>query len=215
MIVRYWMSSKIISVSETSTLLDVVELLRSHRIRRVLVVRGDQLCGIISQSDLFQFINPSQFRKVALSSEVEALLRSRSVNDHMTRSPITCGPDDALEDVGQAMCSRGVRAMPVVRDGKLLGIITESDILRALTKIAGAGDSSRRICARIPATAKTQVCAQVLHLCEKHRLELVSLLSHATERADQHLVTVRVRGANVERFVDELWKTHFQVLQVV
>jgi acetoin utilization protein AcuB len=217
MLVRYWMSTRLITLEETDTLLKAAESLRAARIRRLLIVRGPELRGILSQSDLFQFVNPLQFRHVELTHESRVELAARAVRDHMTRTPVTCGPDEALEDVGDLMCRRRVRALPVVRADQLLGIITHTDILRALTRItgAGAGDASKRISARVPSSARTQLFRQIVTLCEKHQLELASILTHTVSGTEQHLVTVRVCGQNCDRLVEELWKTNFQVLQIV
>jgi CBS domain-containing protein len=109
--------------------LDLAEdVMHLGRIRHMPVIEDGQLVGIISQRDLFRsaLITALGFgRKTSRS-----LIKSIRIKEIMTRKVLTIAPDANVKDAARQMTEKQIGCLPVVEDGRLVGIITESDILR-------------------------------------------------------------------------------------
>lgn len=140
------MSKDIISVTPDTEIAHVAKLLLEKRINGVPVVDEDgSLVGIICQSDLIaQQKNipiPSLFTLLdgfmpltslkRLDKEVEKIAAAQ-VAHAMTRNPETVGPETAIEDVAALMVDKSFHTLPVVEEGKLVGIVGKEDILKTL-----------------------------------------------------------------------------------
>ena len=99
---------------------ELLHLLEEHHIGGVPVVDGDTLLGIVSERDVV--------RRLA---SVGAALLTSTVGDLMTRDVISCGPSDDVDRVATMMTEHRFRHMPVVSDGRLLGIVTIGDVVAA------------------------------------------------------------------------------------
>ena len=130
----------------------------------------------------------------------------------MTASPVTCPPNATIDEVGFVMRRKKIGAVPVVEGAKLVGIITESDILGALSSLAQVGSDSQRILFRIPMMNKMSIFYKTISLCEQHEIEILTILIHAIPEEHSHLVMLRVHGRKVPDFIDVLWRLHYDVL---
>ncbi len=214
MIVRYWMSHSPQVATEEMNLHETLELMRQHRIRRLPVVRGQTVCGIVTLSDLYRFVKPRALNTVILSEEAADELHRHTVAEVMTSSPVTCQPNSPLEEVGDLMRKRRIGALPVLQDGQLVGIITESDVLSALVSIARHGADGKRICFRIPHEEKKDIFSRLMALCENYQIEFLALLTHPLQEGESLLVMIRIRGKRSSEFIEALWKAHCRILRV-
>ncbi len=214
MIVRYWMTPAPTVALEDMTLYDALRMMRRHRIRRLPVLRGSRLCGIISLSDLYTYIDPAHIGSVVLPEAGCRQLEQKRVGDVMSAGPVTCTPNSPLEEAGKLMRDRKVGALPVVQGEELVGIITESDVLTALASIACADEKGKRICLRVPHGLRQEIFNSVVALCQEYRLELLVLLTHPLRGESAHLVMVRVRGPRVQEFLDAISDSRFRTLLV-
>ncbi|HFE39682.1 MAG TPA: CBS domain-containing protein [Gammaproteobacteria bacterium] len=214
MIVRYWMTESPVTVTEKTSLDKLLDLIRKHHVRRFPVLVKDKLCGVVSVSDLYRVISPRAVRAADLPQKYRQKLSRHHVAQIMTLNPLVCKPNDHIEDVAFTMRKNKIGALPVLKDGTLVGIISESDILDALIKISAGGKSSKRISLTIQADKKTQEFYQIVHLCEKQKVDILTLLTHPFETDSMILVTLRICGKNAEKLVQDLWKSHHQILSI-
>jgi CBS domain-containing protein len=110
------------------------DLMRLGRIRHMPVLedRGDELVGVVSQRDLFRGALARALGYGAhAQSKVIGLL---AIKDVMTTDPVTIAPDAPLGEAARLMAARKIGCLPVVEDGKLIGLLTESDFLRLATE---------------------------------------------------------------------------------
>jgi len=136
MFVKYWMKTNPITVSADTLVIDAKKIMKNKKIRRLPVMRGGQLVGIVTLSGLRE-AQPSQATSLSIH-ELNYLLAKMTVGEIMTRDVITCSPDVTMEKAAILGTKYGVGALPVVEKGKLIGIITESDIYRAFLHMLGA-----------------------------------------------------------------------------
>lgn len=125
------MNRSVETLSPTQTLREVLELLRTHRIRHLPVVDGNsRLVGIVSDRDVKR-ATPSLHSGVDRKS-YERVLEETTVAQFMTREPTAIAPDTSLKKVVRILVDSKVGALPVVDGGRLLGIVTDIDLLRYL-----------------------------------------------------------------------------------
>jgi len=130
-LVKDWMIKDVITVAPKSPMLEAHKLMREKRIRRMPVVKKGKVVGIITRSDVRQ-AEPSDATSLNVW-EINYLLSRLRVSDIMTKDVLTIGPEDSIKMAASMLHDNQIGALPVVdHDGKLVGILTESDIFKIL-----------------------------------------------------------------------------------
>jgi CBS domain-containing protein len=121
------MKEKVVSISADDTLRIVGEIMELGHVRHLPVVRGGALVGVVSQRDL---LRASLSNVMGLPQhEQSRFLEGVRISEVMTAPPISVGPDLSVEAAAGVMAERKIGCLPIVSEGKLLGIVTETDIL--------------------------------------------------------------------------------------
>ena len=131
-LVQDWMTRDPITVTGDTTLPYAHRLMQDNNIRRLPVVDEGVLVGIITLGDVRE-AEPSDATSLSIF-ELNYLLAKLPVSDVMTSDLITVTPITTIARAAQLMLEHKVGGLPVVDRGKLVGIITESDIFRMLVK---------------------------------------------------------------------------------
>jgi acetoin utilization protein AcuB len=148
MLVKHRMSVDVTSVQPGDSLAHALRLTREHRIRHLPVVNDGELAGIVSDRDI-RLAMPSPL--TVADADRAAFLEGTKVERVMTREVITAGLLDTVEDAAKLLCRHRIGSLPVVdAHGRLLGMITETDVLTAFAEIFSAGGPSSRIEVLIP-----------------------------------------------------------------
>ncbi|MCS6826814.1 MAG: CBS domain-containing protein [Caldilinea sp.] len=130
--VQDWMRENPVTVTPDATLAEAQELMTEHEVRRLPVVENGELVGIITYSDILRQIPP--LREEEEADHTTVLLNQRTVGEVMTYSPITINPSATIQEAAERMLEYQVSGLPVVRNNKVVGIITESDIFRLVVE---------------------------------------------------------------------------------
>jgi acetoin utilization protein AcuB len=142
MTIRELMTGGLITVHPGTSVQDARDLMVRKRIRHLPVTGpGGVLVGILTDRDI-RLALPSRATSLSVR-EINHLLTRLTVEEVMTRSVITIGPDRAARDGAQLMLEHRIGALPVLDDGHLIGIITETDIVRAFVDTTAAASPSR------------------------------------------------------------------------
>lgn len=128
-----WMTSDPITVSGSTTLPDAYWLMVKNNIRRLLVVDKNLLVGIVTMDDL----------RGSFHSEISSMVPLRfneffskmPVRQFMSKDPITIAPTANVVEAARKMLKHKISTLPVMDSGKVVGIITESDLFRVLVDI--------------------------------------------------------------------------------
>lgn len=132
-LVKDWMTQKVITITPDTPLPDAHRLMTEHRIRRLPVVKDDRLVGIVTLGDVRE-AEPSDATSLSIW-EINYLLSKLTVEKLMTKNPIIISPDATLSQAAWTMLQYKISGLPVVDDaGRVVGIITESDIFRLVVK---------------------------------------------------------------------------------
>ena len=122
-----------ITVTAQTSIEQAIELMKINSIRHLPVVDSqNKLLGLLTLADLKQALIPS-------------MLGDLTLKDMMIKMPLTVGPDDDIEIAAQLIYKHKISGLPVTCKGLLVGILTESDILRAFIDMMGILSSSARI----------------------------------------------------------------------
>lgn len=215
MLVKDWMTAKVITVDAGDTLSEAINILKRNKIRRLPVLKKDKLVGIVSDRDIKE-ASPSKATSLDIW-ELHYLMSKVKVKDIMTRNPITIGPEETIEKAAIIMHDRKIGGLPVLTEqGQLVGILTEQDIFDALISITGARRTKYRVCVIIPDEP-----GSIKEVCDKMRVykfKCVSILTtqHNVEEGKRKVV-IRFQAdeQDIPKIVDTLKKEYSDVLFTV
>lgn len=151
MTVQELMSVDVITVPDSASCREAVALMFRHRVRHLPVVAADgTLRGIVTDRDLrHHLFKPAVFAEVGRVS-VDQLLAAVPVRQVMSAPVSVVRPGDALEDAARLMLEDKVGSLPVVRDRRVVGIITETDLLRRIVRADEDGADVQQIVVSYP-----------------------------------------------------------------
>lgn len=122
------MQTKIVTVSVTERLSTVEDIMRLGGVRHMPVVHRGELIGVLSERDLLR-ASLSQVGSADHEAQ-RAFLHGVAIADVMSKPPITVESDTSLRSAARVMAQRRIGCLPVVENGELLGLLTETDVLK-------------------------------------------------------------------------------------
>ena len=141
------MTSNPYTVTPEATIAETMELMREKKIRRLPVLENGKLVGIITERKLLE-VSPSPATSLSVF-EINYLLAKTRVASLMTKDVITVMPGTLLEEAARIMRDKDIGALPVLDNGALVGIITETDIFDAFLEILGFRSRGTRLSVEI------------------------------------------------------------------
>jgi len=213
MIVGMWMSRNLSTIAQDAPIAEAAALMAQRHIRRLLVVESHQgeqrLVGIISASDILHAFPPkvNPFAVLVKGTPKELM----ATHEIMKCNPLTVMPDTPIEEAALLMRDHKVGGLPVVRDGKPVGIITESDIFRAFASIFSSPQATVRI---MFAVARVEdAFGLIADLTAHQAVHVLSLFTLV--QGDTPVCVVRLAGEGVEAMLEAIWKSDHRVLNVL
>jgi acetoin utilization protein AcuB len=216
-----WMTREVRTIAPTATLAEIATLMMRQRIRRLPVVSapGDRgaLLGIVTHSDVLHAfppdINPFAINAAESIAAIAAVAdRVRlTAADLMAREPRTTTPDAPLESAARQMRDHKIGALPVLSNFALVGLITESDIFRAMVEVFETNDRAVRITFSLK--SGEDVLPLVAEIARKRALRVSSFMS--LPRHDPPVCVVQLAGAKLDEALDDVWKSQHRVINVV
>ncbi|MEA3441423.1 MAG: CBS and ACT domain-containing protein [Chloroflexota bacterium] len=149
MLVKERMSHPVITVHPEMPIQEAHWLMQKERVRRFPVVdKRGRLVGIVSEIDILH-ASPSDATSLSIW-EVNYLFSKIIVKNVMTQNIITISTDTPIEEAARIMADNKIGGLPVVRDGEVVGIITETDLFKIFLELMGARDPGIRLSALVP-----------------------------------------------------------------
>src|SRR3990172_1320230 len=131
--VGQWMTKNPVTVSPKETIVLARAIIRQRGIRRLPVMDGDRLVGIVTDRDLREAW--ASDANTLSTQELHYLLERIPVRDVMSAPVVTVAPETPLENAITILQEKKIGGLPVLSDGQLVGILTETDVLRAFTQV--------------------------------------------------------------------------------
>ena len=209
MYVRDYMNKNVISVPPDMLINDAQQLMKQNKTRRVPVVENGKLVGMITQTSL-RDAAPSQATSLSVW-ELNYILAKMKVSDVMTRNVITVTPDTTLEDAALLGYRHGVGALPVIEDGHMVGILTETDTFRVLLEVLGTRETGIRLRIHQHDASKKQMIGEIATVLNKHGYTIQSIFKvHAPGRPHPDVV-VRLVSPEANAALEELTALGYKV----
>ena len=213
MIVSMWMTRNVLTVQPSTPVIEAAELMSSNRIRRLPVVElhanGPHVVGIVSARDILHAFPPDVNPFAIVVSTTSGT--PTNVEHIMSSRPQIIAPEAPIEAAANLMAEKKIGALPVVQNGKLVGLITESDIFRAFTSFFATSEPSARITFDI--SSSEDVFDWISRETRRRKLRIISLISSQQENVP--VCVVRVAGNEVDELVDDLWNSGHRVVSVL
>lgn len=203
MLVKDYMTPNPMTMSEDKSVLETAKLMKKQKVRRFPVLRGDELVGIVTDRDL-RSAAPSQVisfdaQERELMPELHSLLSNITIREVMSRDVITIHPEQSIVAAAQLMLRHRMSGVPVVdTGGQLRGIITETDIFKALVDLSGV--SSGEVTFAFQLEDRAGSIKEVADVIRRHDGQVASILTSHTLAAPQfRRVYIRVGGVSAEK----------------
>ncbi len=215
LLVQDWMTRKLVTLSPEASVAEALALCRERRIRHIPILEEGRLVGIVSDRDL-RDASPA----LGDPERASALQRMR-VGDVMTREVNTADPQDSIENIAQEMYELKIQSLPVVAERPvvdevsavaeedLLGIVTSSDVMRALVMLAGLPEPGCRIEVRAPNRAG--ILAEVAGRIQDLEVDIVSVLSDPDRRSGNRTMVFQLVTADPSSVIQGLKTAGYEV----
>ncbi len=210
MYVGWSMKTYLITVSPETSVLKARELMDSHKISHLPVTDGKaRLLGIVTDRDLKQaWASPASTLSVY---ELTYVLQKLTVESIMTREVVTATPDMTIERAALLIHDHKIGALPVVKDEKLVGIITATNLMEVLLAALGMSDDSARL--SILARNRIGVLAEVGKLMQQAAINIRSVVTTPLQGSnDIWQLIMRVNAASHGDAVQTLQNAGFKVI---
>ncbi|HIC94470.1 MAG TPA: CBS domain-containing protein [Anaerolineae bacterium] len=211
MLVGERMTKRPITVDPDTSFEDALELMRREKIRRLPVVdKRGKLVGIVTEKDLL-YASPSPVTSLSIY-ELHYLLSKLKVREVMTKEVITATEYTPLEEAARIMADNKIGALPVMRDDKLVGIITETDLFKIFLEMLGAREKGVRLSMLVP--EQKGVLAQITGEIAQMGGNIISLGTFLGEDPTNRLVTIKVADVPKEELTSAMKALGMEVVDV-
>jgi acetoin utilization protein AcuB len=185
-----------ITITQEASIREAIELMKANGIRHLPVVsEKNTLEGFVSLADLKQGLIPSMVADLNLS-------------DLMIKDPITVNPEDHIEVAAKLIYEHKIGGMPVVAGAKVVGILTESDILRAFVDMMGILTSSSRV--DVVIRDEPGAFKKALHIIHDHGGDIINV-GITTQQTQKRTYYFRLSACNTKVIREALEKEGFEV----
>jgi len=202
------MTKNPITADSETLVLDAQRIMKENNIRRLPIVDKGKLVGIITKHDLLE-ASPSPATSLSVH-ELNYLLSKMKVKEIMKKNPITLTPDTPFEEALKIGQDRKIGSFPVVENGKLVGIATESDIIRFVTRVLGIKEEGSRITIE-GLGGKLSDLERIVSITNQHHTVILSMMSLPRPGNKDWMIVLRLKTSNPDPIVKDFKKAGFNV----
>ena len=201
MLVKERMSYPVITVHPDMPIMDALDLMKKEHIRRFPVIgKRGRLVGIVSKEDILHAA-PSDVSSLNVW-EVNYLISKIIIKMVMTPNVITIEEDTPLEEAARIMADNKFGGLPVIRKGKVVGIITETDLFKIFLEMLGAREQGIRLAALVPNVSGE--LAQLTKAVFEIGGNVLSLGTFLGESSENREVVMKIKGASAEAITEAI-----------
>ncbi|SDH96712.1 acetoin utilization protein AcuB [Planococcus glaciei] len=205
MLIEEIMKTDVYTLQPNQTVQDVVDLFEEKRIRHAPVVDNGKVVGVVTERDLKDAL-PSRF---SVSPKINAY--EKLVSEIMAKNPITAHPLDFVEESALIFYEQKIGCLPVVSQDKLVGFLTETDLLYKYIELTGAHQPGSHIEIRVP--NRSGILYEVSKVFYNQHVNVLSVLVYPDKKNSSNKILVfRVQTMNPLAIINDLKKEGFDVL---
>ena len=200
------MIQDVITLLPTNTVGDALEIMRVKKVRHLPIITEDRaVVGIITDRDLKEVI-PS-----ILSNDKDQNLYETQVSTIMTQNPIIGHPMDFVEEAAVIFYNNKIGSLPIVSNNKLVGIITETDLLYKYIELTGAHQPGSQIEVRVPNIPG--ILFEVSKVFHDQKTNVLSVLVYPDKENEANkILVIRIKTMNPLNVIAGLKSGGFDVL---
>src|SRR5919108_2270811 len=210
-IVEKWMTKNVITVLPHDKIIEAFELMQGRGIRHLPVVENGELKGLVTDRDIRLALIPSPLSTP--EDRMYHLGALEQVEEIMTSDLITVAPTATIEEAAKLLAQHKIGAVPVVAHGKLVGILTETDILRVFIEMLETIQSSSRL--DVVLGNRPSALDEVHRLLEASHAKVISVSMSPEKTAGSKVYSFRIQRTPVEPLVLTLEKAGYRVVQAL
>ena len=210
MLVDERMSHRFISIPPEMSVPEALALFRKSRIRRAPVMKEGKMLGIVSETDLLN-ASPSPVSTLSVW-EMNYMMSKVTVKQVMTKKVITVEVGTPIEDAARIMVDAKIGGMPVTKAGKVVGIITETDLFKVFMELMGTHEKGVRV--SVLAEDKPGQIAKISRLVSDAGGNFLGFGSFAGPDPSLMNVTFKVTGVKKEIIKKVLGKEVKKILDI-
>lgn len=208
MLVREWMTPDPQTVNASTPVMEAMQRLREGGFRRLPVVQNGKLIGIVTDRDLKE-ATPSKATTLSIY-ELNYLLSKLVVKDVMRSPVITVRVDDPIEQAALLMEEHRISGLPVLENGNLVGILTITDLMRALVSFLALREGGKRVTVELP--DEPGVLARVAN--QGAPSNIVAAVTTGIQAGHKRRLVLRATGEGADEFADRLKSAGIEVVDV-
>lgn len=198
--VKNWIHKQPITVNRMALLQEAVHLMKQHNIRHLPVVDDDgDLVGFVTESDLRQFSFPSMIEEIP-------------VHQVMVTNPRTIDINDSIEEAARIIHDKKIGGLPVLDSGRLVGVITASDLLSAFIEVMGLLKATTRV--DVLVNEDKGGLEMVTKIIKDHDCDIVNVAMDSTQ-GKKKVYYFRLEQCDVDELAKDLEAAGHQVLSVM
>lgn len=191
------MKGEAITVTPQTTVMEAVRLLTENRIRHLPVVEGKRVVGIVTDRDL---------KRVAASPAIP-------VSGVMSKPVVTVKPETLIEEAAQLLVAHKIGGLPVVEEDRLVGILTETDVLEAFVELVGIQRRTTRL--EIAVERRPEALQALGEALQAQGGDIVSIVTgRRPGPGGKEVLVVRVEAPDLDRLLADMRKAGFPPLAV-
>lgn len=206
MLVEEIMKTDVITLPPSATIAEALKLLQDHRIRHIPIVDDEQrVIGIVSDRDV-RDASPSIFTKDSDQKELQ-----NEIQTIMSHPVVTIHPMDFVEEIARIFYDEEFACLPVVRDNKIAGMVTEKDMLKKLIQLTGTHVQSSHIEIKVP--HKPGILPEVAAVFGKRKTNIVSVLVYPFNNdPDYKILVFRIQTMNPMPIIQDLRAAGYELM---
>lgn len=209
MFVKDQMIQEVITVTPATPVPEALKIMQEHSIKRLPVMNNDKLVGIVTESALLK-VSPSPATSLSIF-EINFLVAKMTVKEVMTKKPITISPQSTIEEAALIMRNKKISALPVVEDGKLIGIISESDLFDAMIELFGLKRAGKRL--TVVVKDIPGVLAQLANILKELNINIINVANRKRKDGTVEII-IRLDIIDETKCVEILGEHGFKVTHI-
>ena len=206
--IRDMMTKNPVTVDSETLVMDAQKIMKENNVRRLPVVDKGKLLGIVTKHDILE-ASPSPATSLSVH-ELNYLLSKMKVKEIMKKNPVTLTPDTPFEEALKIGQEKKIGSFPVLENGKLVGIATESDIVRFLTRALGVREEGSRITIE-GLGGKLSDLEKIISIVNQHNTIVLSMISLPRTEKKEWMIVLRLKTSSPDPIVKDFKKAGFNV----